>query len=123
MRISDWSSDVCSSDLTGKPLPSVYSADLSEFVFAAGVKLMESMRPDLMYLSTTDYIQHKHAPGSDGANDFDAMMDGYFAALDAAGAVLVLTADNGMNAKTHPTGPPTVPHPQMPLEGFLRSQK
>src|SRR3546814_3238785 len=82
-RISDWSSDVCSSDLasvaengingllalTGKPLPSVYSADLSEFVFAAGVKLMESMRPDLMYLSTTDYIQPKHAPGSDGANE------------------------------------------------------
>src|SRR3546814_7397466 len=93
MRISDWSSDVCSSDLTGKPLPSVYSADLSEFVFAAGVKLMESMRPDLMYLSTTDYIQHKHAPGSDGANDFYAMMDGYFAALDAAGAVIVLRSE------------------------------
>ncbi len=30
--------------LVGLPLPSVYSADLSEFVFAAGVKLMESVR-------------------------------------------------------------------------------
>ena len=49
--------------LVGKPLPSVYSADLSEFVFAAGVKLMEKVRPDVMYLSTTDYVQHKHAPG------------------------------------------------------------
>ena len=45
-------------------VPSVYSAALSEFVFVAGVKLMERERPDLMYLSTTDYIQHKAAPGT-----------------------------------------------------------
>ena len=32
----------------GLPLPSVNSADLSEFVFAAGVKLMKRRRPDLM---------------------------------------------------------------------------
>src|SRR5689334_20875693 len=43
----------------GRPLPSVYSADLSEFVFAAGVRLMQTRRPDVMYLSTTDYVQHK----------------------------------------------------------------
>ncbi len=60
--------------LVGKPLPSVYSADLSEFVFAAGVKIMQAQRPDVMYLSTTDYIQHKFAPGTDGANRFYAMM-------------------------------------------------
>ena len=40
--------------------------ELSEFVFAAGVKLMASMRPDLMYLSTTDYVQHKYGPGLGG---------------------------------------------------------
>ena len=49
-------------------MPDVYCADLSEFVFAAGVKLMERDRPDLMYLSTTDYVQHKHAPGTTIAN-------------------------------------------------------
>ena len=52
--------------LVGMPLPDVYSAALSEFVFAAGVKLMQTRRPDVMYLSTTDYIQHKHAPGTAG---------------------------------------------------------
>ena len=52
---------------------------LSEFVFAAGVKLMQSRRPDVMYLSTTDYVQHKHAPGSAEANAFYRMMDRYFA--------------------------------------------
>mgnify|MGYP000904162176 CR=1 FL=1 len=51
-------------ELVGLPVPSVYSADLSEFVFAAGVRLLETRRPDLMYLSTTDYVQHKAAPGT-----------------------------------------------------------
>jgi len=110
-------------ETVGKPLPSVYSADLSEFVFAAGVKLMESMRPDIMYLSTTDYIQHKHAPGTEGANDFYAMMDGYFAELDAAGAVIVLTADHGMNAKHKADGSPNVLYLQSELDVFLGAGK
>lgn len=94
--------------LVGKPVPSVYSADLSEFVFAAGVKIMETQRPDVMYLSTTDYIQHKHAPGTEGANAFYVMMDGYLAQLDAMGCVIVLTADHGMNAKVAMDGTPDV---------------
>lgn len=94
--------------LVGKPVPSVYSADLSEFVFAAGVKLMEKFRPDVMYLSTTDYIQHKHAPGTEGANAFYTMMDGYLALLDAMGCVIALTADHGMNAKVAMDGTPDV---------------
>ena len=109
--------------LVGRPLPDVYSADLSEFVFAAGVKLMAAMRPDLMYLSTTDYIQHKHAPGSADANDFYAMMDGYLAALDAAGAVIVLTADHGMNAKHKADGSPNVLYLQSALDAFLGEGK
>ncbi len=86
-------------EFTGKPLPEVYSGDLSEFVFAAGVKLLSSFAPDLMYLSTTDYIQHKYAPGSPGAEAFYQMMDGYLGALDRAGAIIVLTADHGMKDK------------------------
>jgi phosphonoacetate hydrolase len=92
----------------GRPLPSVYSADLSEFVFAAGVKLMETRRPDIMYLSTTDYVQHKHAPGTPDANAFYRMMDGYWAKLEAQGCTIALTADHGMNAKTDAAGKPKV---------------
>lgn len=95
-------------ELVGMPLPSVYSADLSEFVFAAGVKIMEKMRPDVMYLSTTDYIQHKHAPGTEGANQFYAMMDKYLSQLDDMGCVIALTADHGMNAKAGMDGKPDV---------------
>jgi phosphonoacetate hydrolase len=92
----------------GMPVPSVYSADLSEFVFAAGVKLLESFKPDLMYLSTTDYVQHKAAPGSDMADSFYAMFDGYVGKLDALGCTLVITADHGMNDKHLANGEPDV---------------
>ena len=95
-------------ELVGRPLPSVYSADLSEFVFAAGVKLMEKHHPDVMYLSPTDYIQHTHAPGTPGANAFYTMMDGYLGQLDAMGCVIALTADHGMNAKVAMDGTPDV---------------
>ena len=53
-----------------KPVPNVYSQDLSEFVMACGVKLLKEFKPDLMYLSTTDYIQHKYPPGHEIANKF-----------------------------------------------------
>jgi phosphonoacetate hydrolase len=92
----------------GRPLPSVYSADLSEFVFAAGVELLAHERPDIMYLSTTDYVQHKHAPGTPDANAFYAMMSGYLERLDALGAMIALTADHGMNAKTDAAGRPQI---------------
>ncbi len=94
--------------MVGMPVPSVYSALLSEFVFAAGVRLQERERPDVTYLSTTDYIQHKAAPGVGAANDFYAMMDRYLERLDALGATIVVTADHGMNAKTDAFGRPNV---------------
>ena len=105
--------------LVGMAVPDVYSAGLSEFVFAAGVRLMETMRPDVMYLSTTDYIQHKHAPGTPVADDFYAMMDSYLARLDAMGAVIVLTADHGMNAKHDAAGKPDVLYLQDALDALL----
>jgi phosphonoacetate hydrolase len=105
--------------LVERPVPDVYSAALSEFVFAAGVALMRSRRPDVMYLSTTDYIQHKHAPGTPEANAFYAMMDGHLAALDAMGCVIALTADHGMNAKTWLDGSPDVIYLQDRLDGWI----
>lgn len=106
-------------ELVGKPVPSVYSAELSEFVFAAGVRLLETRPLDLMYLSTTDYVQHKCAPGTPEANAFYRMMDGYLARLDALGAVIGLTADHGMSAKTDAAGRPRVLYLQQVLDGLL----
>ena len=106
-------------ELVGLPVPPVYSAALSAFVFAAGVRLMETHRPDLTYLSTTDYIQHKCAPGAPEANAFYAMMDRHLARLDAMGAVIALTADHGMSAKTDAAGRPRVLFLQQMLDDTL----
>ena len=103
----------------GMGVPDVYSADLSGFVLAAGVKLAETFRPDLMYLSTTDYIQHKCAPGSKIANDFYAMIDGHLGRLDAIGCVVVATADHGMNDKHLADGSPDVLYLEPLFEGWL----
>jgi len=106
--------------LVGMPVPSVYSAELSEFVFAAGVKLMAgAKKPDVMYLSTTDYVQHKHAPGTGGADAFYEMMDRYLGQLDAMGCVIALTADHGMNAKTRMDAQPDVIYLQDVLDDWL----
>jgi phosphonoacetate hydrolase len=105
--------------LVGLPLPGVYSADLSEFVFAAGVKIMQKHKPDVMYLSTTDYVQHKHAPGTEGANAFYRMMDGYMQQLEDLGCVIVLTADHGMNAKVAMDGTPDVIYLQDWFDNWL----
>jgi phosphonoacetate hydrolase len=105
--------------MVGMPVPSVYSAELSEFVFAAGMKLMQTRRPDIMYLSTTDYVQHKHAPGSAEANAFCAMMDRYLAELERLGCAIALTADHGMNAKTRLDASPNVIYLQDVLDGWL----
>ena len=106
-------------ELVGMPVPDVYSAELSEFVFAAGVKLMATRRPDVMYLSTTDYVQHKHAPGTPGANAFYAMMDRYLGEFEAQGCVIALTADHGMNAKTGLDASPDVVYLQDLLDEWL----
>ena len=103
----------------GKPVPEVYSAELSEFVFAAGVKLLTEWSPDVMYLSTTDYIQHKFAPEEQGALDFHAMVDGYLGQLDELGATLVLTADHGMKPKHDSDGDPAVVYVQDLLDDWL----
>ncbi len=106
-------------EMAGMDVPSVYSAALSEFIFRAGVKLMESVRPDIMYLSTTDYIQHKFAPGSADANRFYAMMDSYWSQLDELGAIIGLTADHGMNAKHDSAGQPNIIYLQDEVDSLL----
>jgi phosphonoacetate hydrolase len=72
-----------------------------------------------MYLSTTDYVQHKHAPGSADANSFYRMMDRYLGELEQLGCAIVLTADHGMNPKTRLDASPNVIYLQDVLDGWL----
>ncbi len=95
-------------ELVGMPQPDMYSMDLSLFVLEAGIRLLERDRPDLMFLSLTDYIQHKHAPGDPVANEFYQRIDEKIGRLAELGAVVGVTADHGMNDKSKADGTPNV---------------
>jgi phosphonoacetate hydrolase len=90
--------------LVGRPLPDMYSPELSLFVLAAGVKLLETQPPLVMYLSLTDFVQHTYAPGTPEANRYYHDMDALLGRLDALGAVVGIVSDHGMREKSNPDG-------------------
>jgi len=95
-------------ELVGMPQPDMYSMELSLFVLEAGIKLLERGRPDLLYLSLTDWVQHKYAPEEPEAQRFYRELDERFGRLAGLGAVVALTADHGMNDKSDEAGAPNV---------------
>ncbi|HJO68689.1 MAG TPA: phosphonoacetate hydrolase [Rhodospirillales bacterium] len=95
-------------ELAGMPQPDVYSAELSYFVLEAGIALLERDRVELMYLSLTDFVQHKYAPGEPEAVAFYETLHAAFGRLADLGAVVGLTADHGMNDKARTDGSPNV---------------
>jgi phosphonoacetate hydrolase len=92
----------------GRAAPEQYSADLSLFVLDAGVKLLEEKRADLFYLTLSDYVQHKHAPGSVEADAFMQAIDTRLGRLEELGAKVAVTGDHGMSAKAKSDGQPSV---------------
>ena len=90
--------------LVGRPRPDIYSADLSLFVLDAGIKLIERGEAELIYLSLSDYVQHKCAPGEAEANAFHGAIDLRVQRFLQLGAVVGLTADHGMNDKALANG-------------------
>lgn len=87
-------------DFVGQPLPDMYSEELSLFVLDAGIKALEQHDPPyLLYLSLTDYVQHKYAPDHAKALEFYTALDHRFARLEELGAVVALVADHGMKDK------------------------
>jgi phosphonoacetate hydrolase len=105
--------------LVGWDTPEVYSSRLSAFVMEAGLRLYQHQAPDVMYLSLTDYIQHKHGPGTPEADQFYQTLDRYFDAFDELGAVLGLTADHGMNDKHDAAGQPQIIYLRSLLDVWL----
>jgi len=95
-------------ELVGMPQPDMYSMELSLFVLEAGIKLLEQRRPDLLYLSLTDWVQHKYAPEEPEAQRFYRELDNCFGRLAGLGALVALTADHGMNDKSDAAGEPNV---------------
>ncbi len=95
-------------ELVGLPTPPIYSAEASLFVLAAGAKLIGRNLADFLYLSLTDYMQHKFAPHTPESLDFYEGIDAQIGNMLDLGAVIGITADHGMNAKNKPDGSPNV---------------
>jgi phosphonoacetate hydrolase len=95
-------------EFVGAPQPDMYSMALSLFVLDAGIKLLEQAHRDILYLSLTDYVQHKCAPDEEEARHFYREIDRRFGRLAELGAVVALTADHGMSDKSDAQGRPNV---------------
>lgn len=105
------------SGLMQRAAPSIYDPDISIYTLEAGLRYLEhqirqlggsiaSLPPTLLYLSTTDYVQHKYRPGSEGANQFFAKIDRVLGGLHDLGAIVGFTADHGMSDKVDYHGKP-----------------
>ncbi len=104
--------------LMEKTRPGIYDPYISVYCIEAGVKLLKREHFDVMYLTTTDFVQHKYKPGSVDANDFLSKIDYWLGELDKLGAIIGVTADHGMEAKTNTDGSPKVQF----IEDLLKDQ-
>jgi|SRR5579864_2008715 len=92
----------------GRPVPGIYDPEISVYCIEAGARLIATENVGLAYLTTTDFVQHKHKPGSAEANAFYSRMDKFIGQLDQFGAIVAITADHGMNDKVNTDGSPKV---------------
>ncbi|MFP6856500.1 MAG: phosphonoacetate hydrolase [Roseibacillus sp.] len=95
-------------DLIGKPRPEIYSGDASVYVLEAGAALVEQDRADFLYLSLSDFMQHKFAPEDAESLEFYRNLDTQIGRLLDAGCLVAATADHGMNAKNKADGSPNI---------------
>lgn len=86
-------------EAVGAP-PGIYSGRASEWVLKAAIHVLDSRAPDVCYVSTTDVIPHKHAPGTERATEWVKTLDDGLGALAARDVALCVTADHGMNHKS-----------------------
>jgi len=102
----------------GLSTPDIYSAGASQYVLRAGVALVKECKADFLYLSLTDFIQHKYEPAHPVSLDFYKSIDVEIGKLLDLGVLVAVTADHGMNAKQTADGRPNVIY----LETILREE-
>ena len=81
--------------------PGIYSGEASRWLLDAALSVLDDAAPDVLYVSTTDVVPHKHAPDEPEAREWVRALDERLGALLDRGVDLVATADHGMNHKTH----------------------
>jgi phosphonoacetate hydrolase len=83
----------------GRSNPGIYDWDLSAYAMELALAIHRKAPRDLIYLSLTDYVQHKQPPGGEMADRFFCRFDELLVEYLEAGFVVGITADHGMNAK------------------------
>ena len=89
----------------------IYSGAVNLWLLRAARAVLEEQKPDLLYVTTTDYMQHKYGPESEEAQAHHAALDAEVGRLVDSwlrihqdGAVFI-TADHGMCDKTRALDP------------------
>lgn len=97
-------------ELVGRPVPTIYEWDLSHYALEIGLAAHHHVPGGLglLYVSLTDYVQHKEPPGGPLADRFYAHFDDLLGRYLDAGFLVGITADHGMHAKQNADGSPRV---------------
>jgi phosphonoacetate hydrolase len=85
--------------IVGRPNPGIYDWDLSHYAMELGLAVHRRLPLDLLYVSLTDYVQHKQPPGGEMADRFFGRFDELLGEYLREGFLVGITADHGMNAK------------------------
>jgi phosphonoacetate hydrolase len=86
-------------NVMGRPNPGIYDWNLSHYAMEIGLAVHRRARIDLLYVSLTDYVQHKEPPGGSMADSFFLRFDELLGEYVREGFLIGITADHGMNAK------------------------
>ena len=88
-------------DGVGTP-PEIYSLEVNRWVLDAGRLILSQRDYDLVYLTTTDYAMHSHAPDEPESARHIALLDEGIGKLvdEFPDAQFLVTADHGMSSKT-----------------------
>ncbi|MCC6626272.1 MAG: phosphonoacetate hydrolase [Chloroflexi bacterium] len=95
--------------LVGRPAPGIYNWEISAYALEIGLAAhRQAGGLDLLYVSLTDYVQHKETPGGPLVERLYRRIDALVGDYLDAGFVVGITADHGMNAKQEDDGSPRV---------------
>ena len=84
------------------PVEPIYSAEINWWLLRAVRETLRLEDPELVYCSTTDWVQHKYAPDAEHSQQHLAMLDAIIGDIvnEDPEREIYITADHGMLAKT-----------------------
>ena len=87
---------------TAGPIEPIYSVEINWWLLRAARETLRTHNPELVYCSTTDWVQHKYAPDADLSQQHLAELDKIIGDIidDEPEREIYITADHGMLEKT-----------------------